>query len=932
MSIQLTRDQEQAFQRVKLFFSDEENPAIVIKGSAGVGKTTLTKYIVDYIMDSKKMAIAAIAPTHKARRVLNKKLNQDRFLEVPSLTIASILGKMREHSYIGTHKYTNGSKQKMDLFGCFIIDEISMVSDNDMEEIIDYVCEHDKKLILIGDNCQIPAPSQQLVVDGAICYKPDSTAFDILNICELRQIVRQASDSPIIRIATYLRDNLLKEQDLPDTLHGCGMDESEICISHEQLYPLFQLDWKSGMDTRVIAYTNSAVRSHNQHIREDLGYQDSLEIKELLTGYSNVGWPVPVIENGTDYKIFSIRETSSHQINSFGGLVGKIVDLVDWDDPKHVSRGLFFINVQHSSNLRFMQELVRRAEKVNSRYSTKNDYKNYCSLKNSAVFLEDVYKYQGKILTETILRQLHPLLFTKVSEIIDIQSKSISISELTRKIEARYGEIIEGRLIDNKPFADAEVFADQYMMVEKDIYYGYSITAHKCCAADTLIYCKDGMKRIGHISKTLHPDQEKLTTKEASFEVIGKTGANTATQIYKGDVEETIIITTSLGYKIEGSNRHPIMTYDGSEKWKKLPEIVNGDYIMLRSGLECYGINIATPSFPYIPDELPPIVDERLGYVFGMLLGDGCYSQDREYSIEINVSKSSPELKNEFMACFKDSFGVDCECYNRKDDQVYRIMNNSEGIRTFMIWCGLDYVAEKEKSLPWTVLENTKSVHSACLRGLFDSAGDVGKRIHFTTISKRLAEDVGCILLNMGIISSLKPMMNNQLSPQRQSYRLDICGYQAYLFWVKIGFGDIRKQSALEKMVMAYSHITKSDLFDVPGSDQMMIDLQTSREFLSRQWLDSGVFFDTVEKIEKSRAQLYDIYVPGDHTFIGNGIVNHNSQGSTYNSVYVDENDFKKISNKWNYKLRAVEQRHKERNQLKYVAYTRASEKLRIVV
>ena len=56
---------------------------------------------------------------------------------------------------------------------------------------------------------------------------------------------------------------------------------------------------------------------------------------------------------------------------------------------------------------------------------------------------------------------------------------SIAMSELTKKLEDKYGDIIEGRLIDNKPFADAEVFADQYMVVEKDIYYGYSITSHK---------------------------------------------------------------------------------------------------------------------------------------------------------------------------------------------------------------------------------------------------------------------------------------------------------------------------------------------------------------------------------------------------------------------------------------------------------------------
>jgi hypothetical protein len=82
-------------------------------------------------------------------------------------------------------------------------------------------------------------------------------------------------------------------------------------------------------------------------------------------------------------------------------------------------------------------------------------------------------------MTETDFRQSQSLLFTKVGEVIDVKRKTISVSELTNKLGDHYGEIIEGRLIDNKPFADGEVFADQYMVVEKDIYYGYALTSHK---------------------------------------------------------------------------------------------------------------------------------------------------------------------------------------------------------------------------------------------------------------------------------------------------------------------------------------------------------------------------------------------------------------------------------------------------------------------
>ena len=475
----LTPDQEYTFEKVKNFFNDEDNPAIVIMGSAGTGKTYLTKYIVDFIMNNIKFNIAAVAPTHKSRRVLEKTLNSERFINIPSFTVASILGKMREHTYIGAHKYTNGSKQKMDRFDCLIIDEVSMISNKDLDEIIDYICEHDKKLILIGDNCQIPAPSQNLIKKENICFKPDSTAFDIVNIYILSTIVRQAENSDIIKIATCLREHLHEDIDFKDILKYTKLKLENISISFNEVYTSFNKNWNLNKDIRIISYTNDSVRSHNKKIRISLGYNAPIVINELLTGYNNVGWPVPLIENGTDYKVLSIQPTTTYSIAGFKQLVGDIVDMVDTIDPKNISRSLFFIDVNHKSNVNFMKEFVKRAEKVNQRYSTKNDYKNYCKLKNRAVFLENVYKYNNKIMTETDFKKTHKLLFTKIDEVINIKTKTIPITELTNKLEDYYGDIIEGRLIDNKPFADGEVFANQFMVVEKDIYYGYAITAHK---------------------------------------------------------------------------------------------------------------------------------------------------------------------------------------------------------------------------------------------------------------------------------------------------------------------------------------------------------------------------------------------------------------------------------------------------------------------
>ena len=58
---------------------------------------------------------------------------------------------------------------------------------------------------------------------------------------------------------------------------------------------------------------------------------------------------------------------------------------------------------------------------------------------------------------------------------------------------------------------------------------------------------------------------------------------------------------------------------------------------------------------------------------------------------------------------------------------------------------------------------------------------------------------------------------------------------------------------------------------------------------------------------------MYDLEVADIHQYVANGFIVHNSQGSTYNHVFVMEND---INDNW--VLR-------ERNQIKYVALTRPS-------
>lgn len=167
----------------------------------------------------------------------------------------------------------------------------------------------------------------------------------------------------------------------------------------------------------------------------------------------------------------------NYRIHIYPNLVGYLMDLNVADTSKLI-RNIFFININHPNNNLFIHKLIELAEKINSIHSNHFDYRDYMQLKNCVIFTEDIYKYDNKIFTETTLKETHALLFVNINEVI-VDGK-MNDTQLSKKINTAYPNIILERISDKyKPLGESELFADKYKVIEKDMYYGYSITAHK---------------------------------------------------------------------------------------------------------------------------------------------------------------------------------------------------------------------------------------------------------------------------------------------------------------------------------------------------------------------------------------------------------------------------------------------------------------------
>jgi ATP-dependent DNA helicase PIF1 len=333
----------------------------------------------------------------------------------------------------------------------------------------------------------------------------------------------------------------------------------------------------------------------------------------------------------------------------------------------------------------------------------------------------------------------------------------------------------------------------------------WAVTVHKCVSGNTIIYTENGMKRIYTLSLL---NQKQNESRDVNIRIHGENGLEQCSQIFKGQVENSIIITTSSGFQLEGSHRHPVATSTG---WKKMPELKIGDSVLMKKTF-CFGNYVSTEK--YCNRNLLPFskIDEYMCYLLGYFIG-------------VDFDKDNVGVQSHF----RKLFGT---LYNEK-------------IKHFLSWCGLYFF---QINVPWVVLENTYSSQVNFIKGLFDTCGTIqDNKLYLQLSNARFVSDVQIMLLNMGIKSHVF------------SNRIEI--EDILLFFTNVGFSCERKQSQLEKIANISLPTTQGDQF---------------------------TFYEEITHISSFICQFYDVYVPQSHTFVGNGIINHNSQGMTLDYAEVD--------------------------------------------
>lgn len=285
-----TADQMYAVDLFARFMTDRDERAVMIlRGSAGTGKTSLAGAIVRTMLELRQK-VSLLAPTGRAAKVFSLNANQ------PAATIHRSI--YREKAFTGLDGKFN---LNVNLFHdrLFMVDEASMISLSSgnttfgsgclLDDLIQYVYnDRNCRMLLVGDKAQLPPIGEEespaLRADVLRAY--GLTVYE----CDLNEVLRQSRDSGILYNATVIRQMITHDEvtQLPK-IRFKGFADISIVSGDELIERLASSYSEVGIDeTMVITRSNKRANVFNQGIRNMvLGREEELTTGDMLMVVKN---------------------------------------------------------------------------------------------------------------------------------------------------------------------------------------------------------------------------------------------------------------------------------------------------------------------------------------------------------------------------------------------------------------------------------------------------------------------------------------------------------------------------------------------------------------------------------------------------------------------------------------------------------------------
>lgn len=467
--------------------------------------------------------------------------------------------------------------------------------------------------------------------------------------------------------------------------------------------------------------------------------------------------------------------------------------------------------------------------------------------------------------------------------------------------------------------ADVERYVQEHKDQGMDEGKAWAIAwSRYCVAEDTYVFTSSGVQTIGELAKrhngpkVVHEDGSVASP--LCVTVTTHKGHGVSDHIVYAGLKQVVKVITKHGYHLTCTPDHQLLVLnpdDYSVVWVNASDCM-GKYLVLPSN-GTWGSETILPKFAYKTNihnnVIPPIQPYELSFplarILGYLVSEGSITNEG-----VEFSNSDPAVVGDYVECMIGLFGesprVDWEdpnLSNKCTKPRAKVRSRTRWYKEFFQSVGLCSGVAQDKRVPEIILGAPKEFVSEFIRGFIEGDGYVGdikhlNRVDLSTSSQSLAHQLQVLLANFGVFCTLE---KNLLGYFNVRVHGDV---MVQRFVSAVGGGVFKKpaqtNTRLKQRGSVFECIPASGILRLhkriankfPGTNRIsMSRVQSNWKLMEsfaggtsevqnlRVLLDREYSFDVVQTIaHNGEENVYDLSVPGDNSFVANGLVAHNCE------------------------------------------------------
>ena len=266
-------------------FMKSNETSMTLSGYAGTGKTSLMEMIAKKGQKQNR-PVMFCATTNKAAAVLNDRVSKAGFKASTLNKVFGINVEVDSSKAYNARNLVNVLKDVDIMPGTtIIIDEASMINEENYKILNDIAKKMNLKIIYVGDEAQLAPVNEDKI--SKVFRNGEG------KVIRLTQVER-TDDNAILKEATAIRNG--EPLSKVSSFNSKGEGVAYISPQHQEAINEVIDKYVKGLKQnpnyfRILAYTNKAVTAYNNQVRELLGYDSPIpHVGEPMTGYANWGY------------------------------------------------------------------------------------------------------------------------------------------------------------------------------------------------------------------------------------------------------------------------------------------------------------------------------------------------------------------------------------------------------------------------------------------------------------------------------------------------------------------------------------------------------------------------------------------------------------------------------------------------------------------